>query len=242
MRKHIIPFIIGFVSLLAPWFSYGSDAIIQQSPLYPFRSSIFLQDEFLSGLNTNGTIGSLGFGASGGTTTLLAGETNRYGIVRRDTSAVINTIANMTLNSASSSAVNFAVPGSMVWLSRLNTNDANTTVRIGAVNLISANPPANGIYFEKLDADTNWFCVTRSGGVQTRTDSGVAIDTNFNNFTMTRNSSGALFSLNNTTVCTHTTNITATFLNPAVVITNSAAAAKTIDIDYFQIILTGISR
>jgi hypothetical protein len=35
-------------------------------------------------------------------------------------------------------------------------------------------PDNDGVYFEHLNADTNWFAVCRSGAVQTRTDTGVA--------------------------------------------------------------------
>lgn len=240
--KHIIGIFIGILSFIIPLVSFSSDFQQQQNPLYPFKSSIFLQEEFLGGSTASNSIGALGWSAANGTVGNLAGETNRYGIIRRDTSAVLGTIATLAINSGAGAATDPTVNHSIMFASRLNTNDANTTVRIGALNSPSISPPANGIFFEKLDADTNWFCVTRSGGVQTRTNSGIAVNTSFNNFSYTRNSSGVLFSINNTVVCTNTTNITTTFLNPSLHIVTSAAAAKTIDTDYAQIIFTGLTR
>jgi hypothetical protein len=55
---------------------------------------------------------------------------------------------------------------------------SNTTTgvdyRFGLFSDITANPPADGIYLEKLSSDSNWFCVTRASSTQTRTDAGVA--------------------------------------------------------------------
>lgn len=173
--KHIIGIFIGILSFIIPLVSFSSDFQQQQNPLYPFKSSIFLQEEFLGGSTASNSIGALGWSAANGTVGNLAGETNRYGIIRRDTSAVLGTVATLAINSGAAAATDPTVNHSIMFASRLNTNDANTTVRIGALNSPSISPPANGIFFEKLDADTNWFCVTRSGGVQTRTDSGIEI-------------------------------------------------------------------
>lgn len=230
------------IGLPFSFLAFGSDLQTQQNPLYPYRSSIFLQEEFLGGSTASNSIGALGWNAANGTVSNLAGETNRFGIIRRDTSAVSGTVATLAINSGSAAATDPSLSHRILFASRLNTNDANTTVRIGALNSPALSPPANGIYFEKLDADTNWFCITRTGGVETRTDSTIAVNTSFNTFEYSRNSSGVQFRINNSLVCTHTTNITATFINPGLHIVNSAAAAKTIDTDYAQIIFTGLSR
>ena len=233
---------VAFIGLPLSFLAYGSDFQQQQSPLYPYRSSIFIQEDFISGNNINGTVGQLGWIVNGGTTTLIASIAGRPGLVRKDTSAVSGTIAQFTLYS-SSLAVDPASSHSVTWVSRLNTNDANTTIRLGAGNALTVNPPGDGIYIEKLDADTNFFCITRAGGVQTRTDSGVAVNTSFNTVSYTRNSSGVQFRINNANVCSLiTTNIPTTFINPGMHIVNSAAANKNIDIDYFELVITGLTR
>lgn len=228
------------IGLPFSFLAFGSDLQTRQSTLYPFRSMIEVQEDFLTGLNTSGNIGSLSFSGAG-TNSFQASVADRLGIFRITTTAVAATTAR--INMASGNAIDPALPTALTWIARLNTNDANTTTRIGSIEPVTASPPTNGIYLEKLDADTNWFCVTRSGGVQTRTDSGVAITTNFTVFSYNRNSSGVTFQIDYTSVCgTHSTNIPTTFINPIVFIINSAAADKTLDIDYFQMQISGISR
>lgn len=244
LYKSFIWFLLSVACIGLPFsfLAFGSDLSTRQSNLYPYKSSIFLQDDFVTGIGGSGTIGELGWNLSSGTAANQASETGgRIGIIRRDTTAVINTYASITLFN-SSNAIDTALPHIITWAVRLNTNDANTTLRIGSTNSAFA-APANGVYFEKLDADTNWFCVTRAGGVQTRTDSTIATNTSFNTFVYSRQSSGVTFSINGTSVCgTHTTNIPANFYVPSVAITNSAAAAKTVDLDYFEGVLTGLTR
>lgn len=221
---------------------WGSDLQIQQSKLYPYKSIIEIQDDFIGGNTISGSIGVLGWLSNGTLTASSASTTNRMGVVQIDTTAVINTPARINFGQ-NSFVYDPSNPYSLLWALKLDTNDANTTFRFGASNPVQNNPPTHGIYIEKLDADTNWFCVTRAGGVQTRTDSTVAVDTNYHTFTITRTSSGVVFSIDNTSVCgTHTTNIPTTFIDPVVYIINSAAASKTATIDYFQLRIYGIVR
>lgn len=221
-------------------FSWASNLTQQQSNLYTFQSTIAIQEDFLTGGTSSTNIGNLGW-TSSGTITVPASETNRLGIVKLDTTAVSATVARIHFNQAV--AIDPALPTILKWTLRLNTNDANTTLRFGAQNSAAGNPPAEGIYIEKLDADTNWFCITRAGAVQTRTDSTVAVTTNFTAFSYTRNSSGVQFSINNVNVCSlMTTNIPTVFISPEVFIINSAAASKTVDLDYFQLFISGIVR
>lgn len=214
----------------------------QSNGLYDYRTGIELQEEFLSGSTSAGQIGSLGLGALNGSTTSIVSETMRYGLLRRDTSATINTIATLVLYPGSSNAIDPSLVHTIRWIVRLNTIDGNTTQRIGALNSTIGNPPSDGIYFEKLDADTNWFCVTRSSGTQTRTDSGIAVTSTFKNFLYQRTASGVNFLIDNVLACTHTTNITSNYVNPATQIINSVAAAKTHDHDYFELKIYNLSR
>lgn len=215
--------------------AYGSDIQVPQSSLYPYQSTIVFQEEFIGGNAANGGIGALGFGMNGGTAVGLSGSTNRFGIIQRATGAVANTLSALYYSGFTTNLFSPAVSHSLLEIVRLNTNDANTEVRIGSMASINTNPPADGIFFEKLAADTNWFCVTRAGGVQTRTDSGIAVTTSFDKFFYGRDSSGVTFILNATSVCNHTTNIPTTFVVPGLHINNTAAVSKTIDIDYLEI-------
>lgn len=237
--KKFLPIVLLILSAAS---ALASDLTIPQSTLYPYKSTIELQDDFISGLTTNGTLGALGWIVNGGTNSTVTSIANRVGIFRKDTTGVPSTLAILALYGGSS-AIDSALPHRIVWVAALGTNDANTTIRLGTLNSDSVSPPSHGIFIEKLDADTNWFCVTRAGGVQTRTDSTVAITTSYTTFVYTRNSSGVQFSLDGVNVCSlMTTNIPTTFTNPALHIINSAAAAKTVDVDYFEMKITGLTR
>jgi len=54
-------------------------------------------------------------------------------------------------------------------------SDANTTQRVGFTSDgASTDPPANGIYLERLGADANWFLVTRAAAAETRSNTAIA--------------------------------------------------------------------
>lgn len=219
--------------------AFASDLTVPQSTLYPYRNSLEIQDDFMTGTTGSGSIGSIGFSSSG-TITTVAGTANRPGVYRADTTAVSGTLARFS--GPQSNLFLPAAAHSVLWVVQLNTNDANTTVRIGAQNSTALSPPDHGIYFEKLDGDTNWFCITRAATVETRTDSTIAVNTSFNTFAYNRNSSGVAFFINNVQVCSHTATIPTSALSPDAMIVNSTVAAKTFDVDYFQMKITGLVR
>lgn len=213
-------------------FSFGSDLNTRQSSLYPYKNIIEIQDDFANGAASSGTIGTLGWFVSGGTNTGVAGESDAPGIFRKETSAVAATVASLLL-SATQTTLDTTVQGDFLLRARLNTNDANTTIRIGLGNACTV-AMANGIYFEKLDADTNWFAVTNNAGVQTRTDTTIAVNTSWNTFEIKKRTGTIGFWINGALVSTNTTNLPTTDLNYCTQIINSAAANKTVDHDYFQ--------
>lgn len=210
--------------------------------LYDYRNSISLQDDFHTGTTAAGTIGTLGWTVANGTSSMTGGVAGRFGLLTRTTSTTINTVAYSFLTSAISNALDPSLTHRLVFIHRLNQVDANTVLWTGAGNGPSLAVPDDGIYFEKRAADTNWFCVTRSAAAQTRTDSGVAVTTNFITMSYERTVGQVRFFLNTALVCTHTANITTVFLNPAWVITNTAAADKTVATDYFEMHITGLTR
>lgn len=207
-------------------------------------SQMFVCDDFASATYNNGTIGDLGWAFTGGTVTGQAAEANHPGIVRRDTSAVSGTTASLSARWAASAGT--FLPAEffdLTWIVRLNTNDANTTVRIGVGNDITSTGIVNGMYLEKLDADTNWFFVSRASSTQTRTDSGVAVGTDWVRLRIRRTGASAIgYSLNGGAETTISTNIPTASLMPGLHIVNSAVASKTIDVDYFDLLITGMTR
>lgn len=214
----------------------ASDLTIPQSTLYPYGTSVEYQNDLLGSSSLSEITGF------NGTRTNPGPATGRPGILRQATSAVINTIAAIALGNGGT-IIAPSDSHSMLWITQLNSNDANTTVRFGTMESPVTSPPTNGIYVEKLDADTNWFCVTRAAGVQTRVDSGVAITTSYTVHAYTRNSTGVLFSINRAPVCgTISTNIPTAGVRIAAQITSSAASDKSFDADYLQFQVFGLGR
>lgn len=239
----------GIAQIGAMWFNssfreyYGWDgvqivpiALGQGMNLYNPRRTFTLQEDFLGGSQTTGFIGTLGWNGAG-TLTVQSSPRDRPGIFRIDTSAVSGTVAR--LNAISSAAFDCRETHTILWVARPNNTDGNTTIRIGAANGVAANPPDNGIYFEKLDADTTWFAVSRAATVETRTNTNIPVAVSFGDFRYKRTSLGIEFSINNVVVVTHgLTTAPAGLISPYVFVINSAAAAKTLDVDYFEMAST----
>lgn len=216
---------------------------VGSSSLYDPRTSLYVQDDFISGVNTNGQGGSLGW-SQAGTVTGVASETNRPGIVRLDTGSSSGTQAriNVAQMSATSAAVAPTSLSRVRWMTRLNTNDTDTAVRLGLANSVAGTPGNDGIFFEKGAADTIWQCITRASSSQTKTASAVTIDTNFHTFSIQRSGASIFFYIDYVLVATHTATIPTVFLAPMAQILNSANASKTLDVDYFELQLTGLVR
>lgn len=84
--KHIARIILFVFLACLP--SYASDLQQQQSTLYPYRSMIEIQDDFMFGIGTSGNIG-YGWGFANGSVAWIPSEAGgRIGLLRRDTTAV----------------------------------------------------------------------------------------------------------------------------------------------------------
>lgn len=216
-----------------------------QSPLYNYHNSLCQQDDFISGSTSTGTIGVLGWFAAGGTGTTTTGPLEHPGLYTRSTSAVANTVSHVLLSGTQSQILPTAVYYS-IWVNRLNNNDGDTIFRVGLTNSGTVTPPvSSGAYFEKAAADTNWFLVTMVGAVAARTDSGVAVDTDWHTFKVIHNvlpTESYEYWLDRVLVGTRTTNIPTLGMQPFSHIVNTTANAKTFDIDYFEWCVTGFAR
>lgn len=204
--------------------------------LTQYQTTVALEDDFLTGLSTSGNIGALGWNAAGTPGAGSAGIAEHPGILNLATGGSSATIAR--INMAGNAPFLPAAQHSVLAIVRLNHNDANTTVRIGSSTGFATDPPSGGIYFEKLDADTNWFAVTRSAGTQTgtRIDTGIATDaTTFHTFTYLRTAAGVVFLIDNVQVVGPlTSNIPTAGVGVGIFLINSAASSKTLDIDYIR--------
>lgn len=203
----------------------------QGQDFYNYRTMFSVQDDFITGIASSGGVGKLGWIAAG-TFAAQASEANRPGIMRLDTSAVSGTASR--ISASNSSAFDPALDHTLTWMARCNTPDANTTVRVGAGNSVAGNPPNNGIYFEKLDADVNWHAVIRAATATVdRIDTRVPVNTSFKNFTHIMKNNVVTFFIDYQQVATITVTTFNATISPYTYIINSAAAAKTIDLDYF---------
>lgn len=198
-----------------------------------WRSRVFMDDDFLTGTVSSGTVGKIGWGLGGGTITNQQSETNHPGILRLDTTTTSATVSRIFLN-AQISTVLLADRLRLGAYIRLNQVDANTTARVGWMSNTSGNPPTNWFGLEKADADTDWFLVSKVGGGTTRTDSGVAVGTGWVFLETYLLNSVIYYWINGTLINTVTTNVPATSSPGTFVIqiVNSTTASKTLDIDY----------
>lgn len=241
-------YLLLILTLCLPGSGWAQTAVLGQAAnppdatLYDYRNTIRLQDDFIVGTVTSGNIGALQWNTgNGAASTWAAASSGVIGGFIRDTSATINTAAYTIL--ANANILDPASPYTELFRLKMGHADTDTIIWVGAANNSTSVTPADGIYIEKRAADTNWFCVTRASSSQTRTDSGVAVSTaNYQTLQITRTSVNVKFSVNGALVCTHTATIPTASLDPGFVISNAAAAAKTVTVDYFEMVMTGLSR
>jgi len=137
---------------------------------------------------------------------------------------------------ASVGTINPAQTFNTTWHIRLGQAVGTFDFRAGLGNSTIGDPPADGMYFEVLAADTNLYCVTRASSAQTRTDSGIAASTSWRALKIVRTAASVQFFINGAPVCTHTTHVTAAMLQPMLFLENTEAVAKTVDIDLFDFV------
>lgn len=204
--------------------------------LYDYKTAVSAQDDFISGTTASGSVGDLGWSfdvGSGGSIVLPDSERNNQGIIRIRSGTTISNTTGLRLIGTTNlySEASFDI----LFLIRPIAIDADTTIRVGVSTNPATVPPTSGIYFEKLPADTNWFCIARTGGVETRVDSNVVITTSFIAVRIVRSQTDVKYYINDVLVATITTNIPSVATTPTINITTAAAADKNIDVDYFQL-------
>ena len=220
-------------------------AVITADPTVDLRTSLREFDDFISGNTSTGQLGSLGWAFAGGAATHPAAVAGRPGIVRRDTSATSGTYAYTGGRVSSTAGTIFGTDlFDVTWSFRLTQTDANTQVRVGVSADPATNPPASGLYLEKLFADTAWFGVSRNASAETRTTTGSTVTANTWHRVRTRRISGTQVgvTLDGGTEVLFTTNLPNVALQPFCSIANNVATLKSMDIDYADITVTGLSR
>jgi hypothetical protein len=208
------------------------------------RQSVLVHEEFAGGVATSGQYGQNGWvSLSGGTITYNFSEANHVGMYRM-ASAAAGVLCGMYLNCHMVSGENFISE----FVLRPNHADSDTQVRFGWSD-VSGDPPTNGIYFEKLYADTNWYAVCRTGGTQTKQSLGYAVTAAlWERATIRRKGASAIgFNIddeigNGVDDYTMTTNIPTGQLVPFFSVKPQVSTNKTLDADAFQLSVVGVSR
>lgn len=140
-------------------------------------SPFFVRDHFLAASTESGEVGDLNWSFTNGSMVSSGAITGRPGAITRRSGTTASQIASLHLGAAGPNTIaTFANHGVNVWRFQLANTDL-ASFRFGSMTDLASNTPLNGCYFERLSTDTNWFFVTRSAGVQTRTDTGVATST-----------------------------------------------------------------
>lgn len=208
--------------------------------------SALLRDDFSSGGLATLQIGEIGWAlvlTSTGSVIARDGETDHPGIIRLSTGATSGSTAQIGVRGAGTGIFVPAAFFDLTLFARLNTNDASTTIRFGLATTWNSNPDVRGIYMEKLAADTSWFGVCRDASTQTRTAALIACNTSFHKFRIRRVSATQIgFTIDAGTEVLLNTNVPTAALQPFFQIVNTAAADKTADIDYMQLIVPGLAR
>lgn len=204
-------------------------------------NTVYEADDFVGGGTTSAVIGKFLWTYTGGTFNGQAGESGHPGIQRRDTGTTISTNAYTVAKQTNLLVASELFDTTLVV--RLNTNDTDTLVRLGIATGASVNPPSDGMYVEKLAADTSWFGVTRVGNVQTRTSALGATSTGWVKFRVRRiDSSTVGFTMDSGAEVFATSNLATGAANLAIVINNATAVSKTIDVDFVDLRITGLVR
>jgi len=201
---------------------------------YNYHTNIKQSDDFFYGSVGSGALGELGWTFTSLSVVSVGSETGHPGIFRFTSSGTA--VGRLLLSG--SFAMFLDGDFTHVWIIRLNDVDNETTCRIGFINSTSANPPDNGVYFEKTTTDTTWIAVVRENPGDDRLDTGVAVVADFVTLTAVRKSGNVFFYINEILVATlPDTNIAAMpQLTPCIqLVSSNGGVTKSIDLDYFQL-------
>ena len=216
------------------------DESVSRSP-----AESYTEDDFVSSGTTSGAVGELRWFFGGGSANADVAVAGRPGILRRDTGTTSDTYAYTMLANTASGPITPADNFDTTFDIRLPTADANTLGRVGLGSAASSNPPSNGLYLEKLAADTNWHAVSRAAGVSAaRVSLAAAVAGAWVKVRLRRVSATQLgITLDSGPETLFTTNLPTVPLNPLFAVMNvGVAASRTIDIDLWRGLVTGLAR
>jgi hypothetical protein len=247
----------GSVSEQAPAVALGNYTITRTAD--PHDPSMFaMYDEFAGGNTTNGSIGQLGWVSTtiGGAPT-YSGQSGVYpnlGVFRIATPAVAaqgGTLSPANVAGTTGSLGNLGgnTNWDFVFIVKLGQT-ANNRIRIGACSDATVVEASNGIWFRTDQNATYadgafWKVIARSGSVNTTGGTTYASDTTaWHKLRIRSTTAGTvIFTFDSNADQSIASGVPTANLSPCIVYTNDTTASTgTLDIDYFRVMLTGLSR
>lgn len=243
------------------------DAIVQRPEIEPgaggwylddYGRHTFRQDPASVITLTEDFFGQHGWTVLGGTVAAIPSEAAHGGIMRITTGTVDETLAGISLPNAG------VLPAEGFWATfifRFNsTLDTSVVYRVGLADAPGDDPPANGLYIEKAEADTKWWAVCRASGSETRaalpkrdigTNSWVDADTASGSWMRVQilrraSSTPSIAFVQNDLINAQGeamfSNIPNAVLYPFFMVKNKTTTSKTLDADLFQLHTIGLER
>lgn len=211
-------------------------------PSYP----TVLRDEFLTGLqNTTGRLGELGWVYSNFTAMqALSAVAGHPGIIVATSSASIGQVNHMSWRKTTGGFEFFPNEvDELYWVFRQAATGNDADQRIG-LHRDASGTSSDGLYLEKLAADTNWQFVGRASGSQNRQDTGIAANTtNWMKVRLRRETdTDWRCSINGGSEVAVTANIPTNSLGPFLQLVPTTANARALHVDFFSLRLKALSR
>jgi hypothetical protein len=204
-------------------------------------TAYFIEDDFDVGGSSAGVIGRSGWSITTCTWVFQTGTIDHPGHARLTAGSGAYGAIHLR-GSASTGCMDADEDFDITAIIRLTQTDTDTTFRVGLMNVVTDNPPAEGIYVEKAAADTQWFGVTRTGASPTRTAALITSDTGWHKIRIRRiNSTTIGFTVDTNAEVTLAATVPTGALIPSFCL-GSASGSKSMDVDYFSLAITGLAR
>lgn len=185
----------------------------------------------------------------------IADTVSHPGVFYCPTTTTAGNIAVMTPhtnNTTGAAVIPYHSTFDVAFVLRYPDLDSSAITRFG-LGVNATSPPTNGIYLEKLGADTNWFIVVRSASANvTRVDTGITATQGWIAGRICRSDSTTIKYFLGSTLggfadsCSAGTSITGTApiypLTPFAEVETSTTATRGLLLDLVQIKITGMSR
>lgn len=218
------------------------------------QTTVEIMDDFGgSSLATAGNIGTLGWNLYGATAIEggAMGDTSGFGAIVISSGTSNSTRQGIILDNPGGQPPIFdtGINDVTVIVRMFNSQAANAGLKmffgLGTGNTAAGVGMQTGIYFY-VGGSGNWEAVTANADTKTTTDTGIAQATTYKTFKFVVNAAGTsvVFSIDGSTVATHTTNLPAQGgrIYPFLLATPSDGVARKYEVDYYYLKMTGLAR